>query len=60
VIDDGIGFETGTDWFDLQRSTSLGVSSMHDRVNEMGGSMRMESQPDNGTSVRVRLPWRTT
>jgi PAS domain S-box-containing protein len=60
VIDDGVGFETGTDWFDLQRSTSLGVSSMHDRVNEMGGSMRMDSEPENGTSVRVRLPWRAS
>jgi two-component system, NarL family, sensor histidine kinase UhpB len=60
VIDDGVGFEAGTDWFDLQRSTSLGVSSMHDRVNEIGGSMRMDSEPESGTSVRVRLPWRPT
>jgi PAS domain S-box-containing protein len=60
VIDDGVGFEAGTNWFDLQRSTSLGVSSMNDRVNEMGGSLTMDSKPESGTSVRVRLPWRTT
>ena len=57
VIDDGVGFEAGNTWFDLQRSTSLGVTSMRDRVTEVGGELRMESTPGVGTSLRVRLPW---
>ena len=59
VIDDGVGFEAGETWFDLQRSTSLGVTSMRDRVNEVGGELKMESTINNGTSLRVRLPWGT-
>jgi PAS domain S-box-containing protein len=58
VIDDGVGFEAGNTWFDLQRTTSLGVTSMRDRVTEVGGDLHMDSAPDNGTSLRVHLPWR--
>jgi PAS domain S-box-containing protein len=57
VIDDGVGFDAGETWIDLQRSTSLGVGSMHDRVTEMGGQLSVESQAGTGTSLRVRLPW---
>ncbi|HSI53849.1 MAG TPA: PAS domain-containing protein [Ramlibacter sp.] len=59
VIDDGVGFEAGISWFDLQRSTSLGVTSMRDRVTEIGGDLHMDSHPGSGTSVRVHLPWAT-
>jgi PAS domain S-box-containing protein len=58
VIDDGVGFDAGDTWFDLQRTTSLGVTSMRDRVTEVGGDLHMDSSPDNGTSLRVTLPWR--
>jgi PAS domain S-box-containing protein len=57
VIDDGVGFDAGVTWFDLQRSTSLGVTSMRDRVTELGGELHMDSTPGTGTSLRVRLPW---
>ncbi|HSH90797.1 MAG TPA: PAS domain S-box protein [Ramlibacter sp.] len=57
VIDDGVGFDAGNTWFDLQRSTSLGVTSMQDRVTEVGGDLQVQSSPGGGTSLRVRLPW---
>jgi two-component system, NarL family, sensor histidine kinase UhpB len=57
VIDDGVGFDAGESWIDLQRSTSLGVGSMHDRVTEIGGELGVESKAGTGTSLRVRLPW---
>ena len=57
VIDDGVGFEAGASWFDLQRSASLGVTGMRDRVTEIGGNLHMDSHPGSGTSVRVHLPW---
>ncbi|MEO5671046.1 MAG: ATP-binding protein, partial [Ramlibacter sp.] len=57
VIDDGVGFDAGVSWFDLQRSTSLGVTSMRDRVNEIGGDLHMDSRLGSGTSLLVHLPW---
>ena len=57
VIDDGVGFDAGLSWFDLQRTTSLGVTSMRDRVQEIGGDLHMDSRPGAGTSLRVHLPW---
>ena len=59
VIDDGVGFEAGHTWFDLQRTASVGVSSMRDRVAEVGGHLELESTVGQGTSVRARLPWDT-
>jgi PAS domain S-box-containing protein len=58
VIDDGVGFDAGGDWFDRQRMTSVGVTGMRDRVTEVGGELRMQSSLGNGTSVRARLPWK--
>jgi two-component system sensor histidine kinase UhpB len=57
VIDDGVGFEAGNTWFDLLRSASVGLSSMRDRVAEVGGDMQLDSAVGQGTSLRVRLPW---
>ncbi len=57
VIDDGVGFDAGETWFELQRTTSLGVTSMHDRVAEVGGDLHMDSTRGGGTSLRVHLPW---
>jgi PAS domain S-box-containing protein len=57
ILDDGVGFEAGETWFDLQRATSLGMTNMRDRVNEIGGELRVQSTPGVGTSLRVRLPW---
>jgi two-component system sensor histidine kinase UhpB len=57
VLDDGVGFNAGAGWFDLQRNSSLGMSSMHDRVTEVGGQMWVESTVGSGTRVHVQLPW---
>jgi PAS domain S-box-containing protein len=60
VIDDGVGFEAGSSWSDLQRASSLGITGMRDRVIELGGTLQVDSKPGTGTSLRVRLPWRKT
>jgi len=51
VADDGIGF-------DAQRSYPghLGLTSMHERVGELGGRLRVDSSPGEGTTVSLRLP----
>jgi signal transduction histidine kinase len=49
VRDDGRGI--GTD-----RGTGVGLSSMRERADELGGSLVIEPQPERGTRVRATLP----
>lgn len=58
VTDDGIGFEIPTNP-DPNTSTGYGLQVMADRVEQIGGSLTIESQAGQGTSVTARIP-RTT
>ena len=51
IVDDGHGFERRT-----QRSSSLGLLGMEERVRELDGVIRIESSPGAGTRVEFRLP----
>lgn len=57
VADDGEGFRAGDTWFDRNRQTSIGVASMRERVEELGGQFDIDSAPGMGTRLRVWLPW---
>lgn len=49
VLDDGIGFvQTG--------STGVGLRSMRERTEELGGTLRIERRDGSGTSVLARFP----
>lgn len=50
VIDDGVGF-----CMDQARPTSFGLVGMRERVLMMGGSMTLESEPGEGTSLSVAI-----
>jgi len=50
VRDDGVGFDPGS------LSRGLGLASMRERAEGIGGSTRVASQPGKGTEVRVVLP----
>jgi signal transduction histidine kinase len=53
VRDDGVGFdptELGI------RSRRLGLTSMHERVQAIGGRLTIESSPRAGTRVSVEVP----
>lgn len=54
--DDGRGFETSK----VRESpmASLGLASIRERAQLMGGTAHIESIPGDGTSVRVRVPRR--
>jgi signal transduction histidine kinase len=51
VEDDGVGMEA-----DLVGVKGSGLFSIHERLNHVGGSMRIESTPGQGTKIRMRAP----
>lgn len=52
VTDDGTGFDA-----DLRRKPeSFGLLGMHERVRALGGTLRVDSRPGEGTAVEVELP----
>jgi signal transduction histidine kinase len=51
ISDDGIGFDTDRVW----SAPGLGLTGMRERVNEMGGSLRIKAAPGEGSRVIVRV-----
>src|SRR5215203_3746599 len=49
IVDDGVGIPA-------ERSAGVGLSSMRERASELGGSCAVQSVPEGGTRVLVRLP----
>lgn len=49
VSDDGVGMPE-------DRKAGVGLSSMAERADELGGRLVMEPAPDGGTRVLARLP----
>jgi two-component system NarL family sensor kinase len=54
VEDDGVGFDPHAE--PSIRSGHIGLLSLSERVESLGGSVRIETAPGNGTSTLVRLP----
>ena len=54
VADDGRGFAPGRQGGGTTRP--LGLTSMRERVELLGGSLRLESQPGLGTVVTATIP----
>ena len=53
VTDDGIGFEPGSD---EGAGDGYGLTSVRERAELIGGSMRLTSRPGSGTTVAVSAP----
>jgi signal transduction histidine kinase len=49
LSDDGDGFRVN------QRHDGVGLTGMHERVQEMGGELQVLSSPGKGTKIRVIL-----
>jgi signal transduction histidine kinase len=49
IVDEGVGIPA-------ERSAGVGLTSMHERASELGGSCIVEPVPKGGTRVLVRLP----
>ncbi len=52
VEDDGRGFEVTT----ARNNRCLGLIGLRERVGLLGGTVDIESAPDRGTTIRVRIP----
>jgi signal transduction histidine kinase len=53
VRDDGVGFDPGARAI---RERRLGLTSMRERAERLGGTFRVESSPGAGTTVRLEVP----
>jgi PAS domain S-box-containing protein len=51
VSDDGVGFDPGASF-----PGHLGLESMRERAARVGGALEVRSAPEEGTSIRVRIP----
>jgi PAS domain S-box-containing protein len=51
VSDDGVGFDPGGEF-----PGHLGLRSMRERAQRLGGTLTLESEPGAGTAVRVLIP----
>jgi signal transduction histidine kinase len=50
VEDDGRGFDMG------EANAGLGLVSMRERAELLGGSLRVESSADQGTTIAIEIP----
>jgi signal transduction histidine kinase len=51
IVDDGVGFDVNTTW-----RKGLGLLSMHERLEAVGGSLEIHSKPGAGTRLEVAVP----
>lgn len=56
VHDDGVGFDTYDVSRDYSTRGSLGMVNMRERAERIDGSLRVESSPDEGTTVTLVVP----
>lgn len=59
IEDDGRGFDASPDFARPVRDDHghhLGLATMHERAEALGGNLRIRSTPGSGTRITVRLP----
>ncbi len=58
VADDGIGFSVGrVESQDRADRPHLGLLGMRERMQLIGGQLRIESEPGKGTLIAASIPW---
>jgi signal transduction histidine kinase/ligand-binding sensor domain-containing protein len=58
IEDDGCGFDVDEARVRAMRGEHLGLLGLDERVNSVGGTVRLESEPGTGTLLRIRIPMR--
>jgi signal transduction histidine kinase/ligand-binding sensor domain-containing protein len=56
IEDDGCGFDVDEARVRAMRGEHLGLLGLDERVNSVGGTVRLESEPGTGTQLRIRIP----
>ena len=56
VQDNGNGFESGNEMMKGQMSNGIGISTMKERANLIGGTLEIQSAPGGGTTLTVKFP----
>jgi signal transduction histidine kinase len=56
VQDDGTGFDPTQTPSAAQPVDGFGLTAMHERVQQMGGSLLVESAPGEGTTLAIEIP----
>jgi signal transduction histidine kinase len=51
IVDDGAGFDAGTKF-----GSGLGLVSMNERLDALGGSLKIHSAPGEGTRLKIKVP----
>jgi two-component system sensor histidine kinase DegS len=56
IEDNGKGFYVPDTIGDLAKDGRLGLVGMHERVQLIGGTLKMESKPQKGTTITIEVP----
>jgi len=56
ISDDGVGFKPPPSMGDFSRDGKLGLAGMQERIQLIGGSLEVDSQPGAGTTITIVLP----
>lgn len=54
ISDDGLGFAPATD---PAREGQRGMAGMSERIDQLGGTLRVTSEPGKGTQIEALFPW---
>ncbi len=58
ITDNGVGFVPPGEMGDLPRDGKLGLAGMHERIQLVGGAMKVASKPGIGTTLTFRIETR--
>jgi PAS domain S-box-containing protein len=58
VRDDGVGFDPSEAGTSVSRAGGFGLFSVRERLEYLGGSIRIDSAPGAGTCIEIRTPLR--
>jgi two-component system sensor histidine kinase DegS len=56
ISDDGVGFELPPSLGDLVQTGKLGLAGMQERVQLLGGSLKLKSEVGKGTTILANVP----
>ncbi len=57
IEDDGKGFDVEERTRAADSGKRIGLRSMAERVNLLGGQMKIRSRPKKGTRIEIKLPY---